>query len=411
MAKTTGVSDRQKALLVLNAGSSSLKFSVFLDEEPPRLLMRGLFEELSTHPRFKARADGTIIGEKDWPPGTQLGHEGAIDHLFSWAQTGVLDEYQISAVGHRVVHGGSRFSKPALIDSATLVELKALIPLAPLHQPHSLAAIEAVTQQAPEMVQIACFDTAFHRSQPPLAQAFALPRRFAEEGVRRYGFHGLSYEYVASVLASKDRRAAAGRTVVAHLGNGASMCALLEGRSIATTMSFTALDGLVMGTRCGSIDPGVLLYLMQQHGMDANALQQLLYEQSGLLGISGNSSDMRDLLGRSDDAAVEAVGLFVYRIGRELGSLAAALGGLDALVFTGGIGENAVPIRARVCRDANWIGLNLDEDANARGGPSISRAGSRVSAWVIPTNEEAMIARHTRRLLASRHSTITWQQR
>jgi acetate kinase len=258
-----------------------------------------------------------------------------------------------------------------------------------------------VARRAPRLAQVACFDTAFHCTQPPVARAFALPRRYAEQGIRRYGFHGLSYEYVASVLASEAPAALAGRTVVAHLGNGASLCALAEGRSIATTMGFTALDGLVMGTRCGSIDPGVLLYLMDREGMDARALERLLYEESGLLGVSGASSDMRELLARADGAASEALELFVYRIARELGSLAAALGGLDALVFTGGIGENAAPIRARVCRDARWLGLELDEEANGRGGPCISRAGSRVSAWVIPTDEELMIALQTRRLLGS----------
>jgi acetate kinase len=389
------------ALLVLNAGSSSLKLSVFVDEDPPRLLLRGQFEELSTRPRFVARAGGAVIAERDWAAGTSLGHEGAVEHLFSWGRGGVLGEHHIAAVGHRVVHGGVRFSRPVLVDATTLADLEALIPLAPLHQPHNLAAIRAVAQKAPSVMQVACFDTAFHCTQPPVAQAFALPRRYAEEGLRRYGFHGLSYEYIASALSSMDGRAAAGRTVVAHLGNGASMCALSGGRSVATTMSFTALDGLMMGTRCGSIDPGVLLYLMERHGMDARALTRLLYEESGLLGVSGASSDMRELLARSDAAAAEALELFVYRINRELGSLAAALRGLDALVFTGGIGENAVPIRARVCRDASWLGLDLDEEANARGGPCISKAGSRVSAWVIPTNEEAMIALHTRRVLGS----------
>jgi acetate kinase len=389
------------ALLVLNAGSSSLKFSVFLDDDPPRLLLRGQVEGLLTRPRFVAHAAGAVIGERDWAAGTQLGHQGAIDHLFTWGRGGVLGEHHIAAVGHRVVHGGTRFSTPVLIDAATLAELEALVPLAPLHQPHNLAAIRAVAQQAPSVMQVACFDTAFHRIQPAVAQAFALPRRYAAEGVRRYGFHGLSYEYVACALGDIDRCAAAGRTVVAHLGNGASMCAMSEGRSVATTMGFTALDGLMMGTRCGSIDPGVLLYLIERHGLDARALERLLYEQSGLLGVSGESSDMRELLARSDPAAAEALELFVYRIHRELGSLAAALRGLDALVFTGGIGENAVPIRARVCRDARWLGLELDEEANGRGGPRISRAGSRVSAWVIPTNEEAMIALHTSRLLGS----------
>lgn len=394
--------DESSALLVLNAGSSSLKFSAFLDEDPPRLLLRGALEELSTRPRFVARADGAIIGKKEWAPGTRLGHDGAIHYLFAWGREGVLGGRRIAAVGHRVVHGGARFSGPALLDAATLTELEKLIPLAPLHQPHCLAVIKAVTQAAPSVTQVACFDTAFHRAQPPVAQAFALPRRYAEEGVRRYGFHGLSYEYIASVLSSTAPKAAAGRTVVAHLGNGASMCALLGGRSVATTMGFTALDGLMMGTRCGSIDPGVLLYLIEQHGMDARALERLLYEQSGLLGVSGESSDMRELLTSTRAAAAEALELFVYRIHRELGSLAAALHGLDAVIFTGGIGENAAPIRARVCRDASWLGLELDEEANARGGPCISRPGSRVSAWVIPTNEEAMIALHTRRVVRER---------
>ncbi|MFP2926773.1 acetate/propionate family kinase [Pyxidicoccus sp. 3LG] len=396
-----GDSDVPSALLVLNAGSSSLKFSVFVDEEPPRLLLKGKFEELSTRPRFVAHADGAVIGEQDWAPGTLLGHEGAIGHLFTWGRGGILGGRHISAVGHRVVHGGSRFSGPALLDAATLADLEALVPLAPLHQPHCVAAVRAVARTAPSVPQVACFDTAFHRTQPPMAQAFALPRRFAEEGIRRYGFHGLSYEYIASVLPGTAPGAAEGRTVVAHLGNGASLCALLKGRSVATTMSLTALDGLMMGTRCGALDPGVLLYLMDRHGMDARALEHLLYEQSGLLGVSGESSDMRELLASSSAAAAEAVELFVYRIHRELGSLAAALHGLDALVFTGGIGENAAPIRERVCREASWLGLELDEQANARGGPCISRPGCRVSAWVIPTDEEAMIARHTRRVLRS----------
>jgi acetate kinase len=256
-------------------------------------------------------------------------------------------------------------------------------------------------RMAPGLAQVACFDTAFHRTQPPIAQTFGLPRRLADEGIRRYGFHGLSYEYVASVLAGTDPHAAAGRTVVAHLGNGASMCAMNAGRSVATTMGFTTLDGLVMGTRCGEIDPGVLLYLLDRHRMTARAVQELLYEQSGLLGISGHSSDMRVLLRSSDPGDLEAVDLFIYRISRSLGSLAAALGGLDALVFTGGIGEHAPFIRACVCADAAWLGVQLDEVANARGGPRITRMTSRTSAWVIPADEEAMIARHTRRVVGS----------
>jgi acetate kinase len=389
------------ALLVLNAGSSSLKFAVFLDDDPPRPLLRGRIEGLLTSPRFSARDAETVIAEKEWPPGTSLGHQGAIEFLFTWGRRGVLAGHRIVAVGHRVVHGGTRFAGPVLVDLGIIAELDALIPLAPLHQPHNVAAIRAVAAMAPVLPQVACFDTAFHRTQPAVAQAFALPRRYAEEGVHRYGFHGLSYEYVVSVLAASDRRAATGRTVVAHLGNGASMCAMNGGRSVATTMGFTTLDGLVMGTRCGAIDPGALLYLLDRHDMSARALQHLVYEQSGLLGVSGLSSDMRVLLDSSAPAAIEAVELFVYRIGRELGSLAAALGGVDALVFTGGIGENAPIIRSLVCRDASWLGVELDDAANLMGGPCISTAASHVSTWVIPTDEEAMIALHTRRAIGS----------
>jgi acetate kinase len=388
------------ALLVLNAGSSSLKFSVFQGSEPPEPLLRGQIEGLFTRPHFTARdAAGNAADERTWEAGSRFGHSEAIEFLFGWGR-GKLGGHRIVAAGHRVVHGGRPFTRPVVINSEVLTALEALVPLAPLHQPHNLGAIRAVAEHAPYLPQVACFDTAFHRTQPAVAQAFALPRRYAEEGVLRYGFHGLSYEYIASVLPDFDAHAASGRTVVAHLGNGASMCAMKARQSIATTMSFTAVDGLPMGTRCGAIDPGVLLYLMDQHGMDARTLEKLLYQESGLLGVSGMSSDVRTLLGSQDPRAAEALDLFVYRIGRELGSLAAALGGLDALVFTGGIGENAAVIRACVCRDAAWLGLELDEAANNAAGPCISRAGSRVTAWVIPTNEELMIAQHTRRLLA-----------
>jgi acetate kinase len=387
------------ALLILNAGSSSLKFSVFLDGDHPEPLIRGQLEELLTHPRFVVHSTaGGAATEKEWAPGTQLGHAGAMEFVFAWARGGALAGHRIVAAGHRVVHGGTKFTQPVIVDSETLAELEALVPLAPLHQPHNLAAIKAVARLAPGLPQVACFDTSFHRSQPAVAQAFALPRRFAEAGIHRYGFHGLSYGYIASVLPGIDARAAAGRAVVAHLGNGASLCAMKGGRSVASTMGLTALDGLPMGTRSGTLDPGVLLYLMDQHGMDARSLENLLYQQSGLLGVSGISSDMRTLLASPDPRAAEAIDLFVYRIGRELGSLAAALGGLDALIFTGGIGENAVLIRARVCRDAAWLGLDLDEEANAVGGPRLSRPESRASVWVIPTNEELMIALHTQRL-------------
>ena len=388
-------------IVVLNAGSSSLKFSAFLADDPLRLLLRGQLEGIETQPRFVARdAAGHVVGEHSWESGTHPGHQGAIDFLFSWGRGGALSGHQVAAVGHRVVHGGLRFTGPVLVTAEVREALEALVPLAPLHQPHNLRGIEAVSRHDPRLPQVACFDTAFHGTQPPVARAFALPRRYAAEGVCRYGFHGLSYEYIASALPNIDARGAAGRTVVAHLGNGASMCALKGGRSVATTMSFTAADGLPMGTRCGTLDPGVLLYLMDRHGLGARALEELIYQQSGLLGVSEISSDVRTLLASADPRAAEALDLFIYRIGREIGSLAAALGGLDALVFTGGIGENAAAIRARVCRDAAWLGLELDEAANESGGPRISDSDSRVAAWVVPTNEELMIARHTRRLLA-----------
>ncbi len=391
------------AILVLNAGSSSLKFSVFLDRDPPESLVRGQLEGLFTQPRFIAR-DRTdrIVGEREWPGGTSLAHAGAIDFLFTWGRSGgVLEGHRIVTAGHRVGHGGLRFTKPVVVDADVLTALEAFVPLAPLHQPHNLAAIRAVAERAPELPQVACFDTAFHRTQPAVAQAIAVPRRYREEGVCRYGFHGISYEYIASVLPTTYARAAAGRTVVAHLGSGASMCAMNKCRSVATTMGFSPLDGLPMGTRSGGLDPGVLLYLMGRHGMAVHDLEKLLYRESGLLGVSEISSDLRELLASSDSRASEAIDLFVYRIGRELGSLAAALSGLDALVFTGGIGENSAVIRARVCRDAAWLGVELDATANDAGGPRISASKSRVNVWVIPTNEELQIAKHTRRLLAA----------
>jgi len=388
------------AILVLNAGSSSLKFSVFLDEEQPQPLLSGQIEELSTHPRFEVRnASGNVVDAREWEAGTNLGHHGAIEFLLARGGDGALAGHRMVAAGHRVVHGGTKYTRPVVIDADALAELERLVPLAPLQQPHNLAAIRAVAQHAPQLPQVACFDTSFHRTQPWVAEAFALPRHYTEEGVRRYGFHGLSYEYIASVLSTLDGGRNFERTVVAHLGNGASMCALHNCKSIATTMGLTAIDGLPMGTRCGSLDPGVLLYLMSSGGLDPERLEQMLYHESGLLGVSGISSDVRTLLTSSDTRAAEALDLFVYRIVRELGSLAAALGGIDALVLTGGIGENAIPIRARICTGARWLGLDLDEQANAAGGPRISRAGSRVSAWVVRTDEDLMIALHTRRLL------------
>jgi acetate kinase len=384
------------AILVVNAGSSSLKFSVFaLAGGRPEPFLAGNLEELYGAARFKAKdAGGAPLAAHEWPANAPLGHHGAIDHLFGWLREHG-GGHRLLGVGHRVVHGGMDYAAPVAITPAVLAALDTLVPLAPLHQPHNLAGIRAIAARMPALPQIACFDTAFHRSQPRLAQLFALPREMTEAGVRRYGFHGLSYEYIASVLPQHDAAAAAGRTVVLHLGNGASLCALAGGRSMASTMGFTALEGLPMGTRTGSLDPGVLLWLMDERRMDARAIETLLYKQSGLLGVSGIASDMRVLLDSADPHAREAVDLFCYRIGRELGSAAAALGGLDAVVFTAGIGEHAVAVREAVCRQAAWLGLELDPAANAAGGPRISTAGSRVSAWVIPTNEELVIARHT----------------
>jgi len=388
------------AILVLNAGSSSIKFSLFL-QNGSELAARlsGQIEGLYTAPRFVAKdAGGASLGEKKWGEGTRLGHDGAIAHLIEFLQA-QRGEDRLAAVGHRVVHGGMEFSEPVKLDAGVVAKLEKFVPLAPLHQPHNLAPIKLVAGRLPQVPQVACFDTAFHRAQPELAQAFALPASITERGVRRYGFHGLSYEYIASALPKLDAAAAAGRVIVAHLGNGASLCAMKSGKSVASTMGFTAVDGLPMGTRCGAIDPGVILYLMDEMKMDARAIEKLIYQQSGLLGVSGISSDMRALLESREPRAKLAVDLFVYRIGREIGSLAAALGGLDALVFTAGIGERAVPIRERVCRDAAWLGVALDQEANAKNGPRISPADGRVPVWVVPTNEELMIARHTQRLL------------
>ena len=391
-------------IVVLNAGSSSLKFTIYSAHgEKPEVLYDGQIEGLFTESRFKAKdGSGKVVVDKSWPKESTLDHEGAIEALFAWSR-GVLNRSdRIVAVGHRVVHGGLRYTKPTLVDDHVLADLEEFNPLAPLHQPHNLAAIRVLRKRSPDLPQVACFDTSFHTSIPAVGQAFALPRKFTEQGVRRYGFHGLSYEYISSVLPGVDPEAAKGRTIVAHLGNGASLCAMQGLKSTACTLGFTAVEGLMMGTRCGTLDPGVMLYLMDECGMDARAIEKLIYKESGLLGVSGISSDMRTLLESRDPHAAEAVELFVYRIGREIGSLAAALGGLDALVFTGGIGENAVPIRERVCRAAQWLGLEIDEKANAGGGPRISRAGSRVRAWVIPTDEELMIALHTRQALSGR---------
>jgi acetate kinase len=385
------------AVLTVNAGSSSLKFSVYRVEDGALLTRSadGQIEGIGTSPHFLARsADDRVLADERWPENRAFDHRRSFRVLGGWLRE-FLGDTALLGVGHRVVHGGVDHAAPVRIDPTVLAKLDELCPLAPLHQPHNLAGIRAVAAVQPDLPQVACFDTAFHRGHPELADWFALPRRFYDEGVRRYGFHGLSYEYIASVLPEVAPEIAKGRVVVAHLGSGASMCALKDGRSLDSTMGFTALDGLPMGTRCGALDPGVLLYLLRAHGMDADAIEHLLYHDCGLKGVSGISNDMRMLLASEDPRAAHAIDLFVWRICRELGALAASAGGLDGLVFTAGIGERSAEIRARVCGRAAWLGIELDDAANRAGGPRISGAASRVAVYAIPTDEEQMIARHT----------------
>ncbi|HID68508.1 MAG TPA: acetate/propionate family kinase, partial [Roseibacterium sp.] len=325
----------------------------------------------------------------------------ALQHILNWLEQ-LPSQYHVIAVGHRVVHGGMYFSQPRLVDTSILTRLRALIPLAPLHQPQALRAIDHLLSLRPRLAQTVCFDTAFHASMPMTEQLFALPRELAAQGIRRYGFHGLSYEYIASVLPDHLGERAEGRVVVAHLGHGVSLCAMHQRKSVATTMSFTPLDGLPMASRCGAIDAAVVLYLLRERGMTVDEVSDLLHHQSGLLGLSGISGDMRTLLASNSQHAAEAIALFIQRVHRELGSLAAALGGLDALVFTGGIGEHAAPVRAAICNAAAWLGIVLDENANCVHAGRISTDDSRVSVWVIPTDEEQLIARHTASLLGNR---------
>ena len=395
------------AVLVVNAGSSSLKFSLFPGAQRPSrkdLLCEGEFEGICHRAHFIAK-DGARAPLADEYLKEGATHEDAFAALLRWLDRR-FPQHEVIAAGHRVVHGGMIYQEPVLIDAKVVAELTKLVPLAPAHEPHNLAAIAAIAKLHPALPQVACFDTSFHHTQPVVAATYALPRQLTEEGVRGYGFHGLSYEYIASVLPEViGRPAADGCVVVAHLGSGASMCGMKQRRSVATTMGFTALDGLPMARRCGSLDPGVVLYLLEQKGMSAAAVSDLLYQSSGLLGVSGISDDMKVLLASDKPQAREAVDLFVYRICRELGSLVAALGGFDALVFTAGIGEHAPEIRCRVCEQSVWLGLDIDETANQDGGPRITEPGSRTSAWMIPTDEDLMIARHTLRLVSAATGT------
>lgn len=388
-------------LLTLNAGSSSIKFALFeAHAKGLNRLAAGQVEGLGTSAaRFVATShEGQRQEHRFDAQGGYADHNQALQGILAWLQGGFPGR-QVDVVSHRVVHGGAEHAAPVRLTTERIAQLRALNPLAPLHQPHNLAGIEAAQAAFPLAVQIACFDTAFHRTHPFVSDTFGLPREFHKQGIRRYGFHGLSYEFIARQLKSRYPDLYRGKVIVAHLGNGASMCALHEGRSVDSTMGFTALDGLPMGTRCGQIDPGVLLYLMSERGMDAQDLTDLLYRRSGLKGMSGVSNDMRELLDSENPAASDAVDYFVARCRREIGALAASLGGLDAIVLTGGIGEHATEVRARLLRDMRWLGLQLDEAANAAGAEVISRPRSMVLALVLATDEERMLAEHAAALL------------
>lgn len=382
-----------KGILVINAGSSSIKFAGYRDTGGSELefLGKGQVEGLRTEPRFSCKdADGQLLDEHQWS--AAITHSSALAYIMEWIEENVSD-LQIGAVGHRVVFGGAAYTRPTLVDDGLIAEVEKLVPFFPLHLPHNLASIRALIEQHPKVPQVVCFDNSFHRTQPRVAQLYALPRSMTDQGIRRYGFHGLSYEYISRRLV--DLVPTASKVVVAHLGSGASMCAIRDGKSIECTLGFSGLDGLPMGTRTGPLDPGVILYLMQALGMDAVGIEKLVYTESGLLGVSGISNDMRDLLASEEPSAEEAVELFVYHIAKQLGALAAALQGVDAIVFTAGVGEHAAVIRERVCRKAKWLGVQLDPAANEAHGPRISTDQSPISAWVIPTDEERMIAIHT----------------
>ena len=383
---------------VINAGSSSLKFSVY---EGERRLLAGQVDGIGARPSASATGpDGEAIPPPDLGDAPSSTPSEVLPAVLPWTRE-QLGARRLAALGHRVVHGGLHHSRPARVTPELLAELEALVPLAPLHEPHNLAPIRMAMTLNPDLPQLACFDTAFHRTAPEVEQAFALPYAFYDEGVRRYGFHGLSYEYIASVLPQHAPEIAEGRVVVLHLGNGCSACALKARTSVATTMGFTALDGLPMGTRCGALDAGVVLHLIQQKGMSGEALVDLLYRHSGMLGLSGVSSDFRELLASAEPRARFAIEVFCYCTARWIGSLAAALDGLDGIVFTAGVGENAAPVRSAICRACSWLGLELDEAANSEHRTRISTPKSRVAAYVIKTDENLMIARHARALVGS----------
>lgn len=388
-----------EAVLVVNAGSSSLKFQIFgIAGGGLQRQVRGKIDGIGTHPHLKAsNTDGTDLVDRALDSSTVRDLPTAIAEARNWLAG--VDGIELRAIGHRVVHGGPDYVRPVLIDAAVLERLASYQHLAPLHQPNNLAPIRLAMDINPDVPQVACFDTAFHRGRAEHTDCYALPHAFYEDGIRRYGFHGLSYEYIAERLREVAPDIAGGRVIVAHLGSGVSMCALKDGRSVETTMGFTALDGLPMGTRPGQLDPGVILYLLTHHGMSAQEISDLLYHDAGLKGLSGISNDMRELSASEDPRASFAIDHFVHRCSLHAGMLAAALGGLDAFVFTAGIGENSATVRARIAERLDWLGAELDAKANDTGAPVVSRAGSRVSLHVIPTDEELMIARHTLALL------------
>ena len=391
------------AFLVINAGSSSLKFNVYVVGAGDALFLmsRGQLDGIGTHPRLRARDDrGAVLVDKSFTLTEIRDLAAATTQVGAWLRERYVDA-KLVAVGHRVAHGGPVYTAPVVVDESVLKGLEQYIPLAPLHQPHHLRPMRTLAERFPGTLQVACFDTAFHRGHAEVADRYALPDELYQDGIRRYGFHGLSYEYIVGRLPLVAPEIAKGAMVVCHLGSGASMCAIKNGRSIDSTMGFTALDGLPMGTRCGQLDPGVVLHLLTEKRLSGYEIEQLLYQRAGLRGLSGISNDVRDLLTSADPRARLALDYFVYRVARELGSLAAAMDGVEAVVFTAGIGENSPEIRARICRRAAWLGLRLDDVANDAGGPRISADGSRVSAWVIPTDEERMIATHTVKLWRS----------
>jgi acetate kinase len=393
-------------VVTLNAGSSSIKFALFaVDEGEPSPIAVGLAEMMGEERRMTVRdSAGATLCDDSWSQAAREPfHLAALRRLFTW-QGEAFPEADVMSVGHRVVHGGVYYDTPVIVTEDVLRQLETLVPLAPIHEPHNIAGIRAAGEAWPKALQVACFDTAFHRKHPFVNDVFALPRRYYAEGVRRYGFHGLSYEYVARRLRQISPSHAGGRVVVAHLGNGASMCAMRDGQSVASSMGFTALDGLPMGTRCGQLDPGVVLYLMQEKKLSAEAISHLLYRESGLKGLSGVSHDMRELEASNTAEAQQAIEYFVFRIRRELGGLAASLMGLDAVVFCGGIGENAWRVRERVLEGMEWIGIVLDRNANEQGRQVISSDHSPVRAFVIRTNEEEMIVRHTLAAVGNRRA-------